>query len=481
MKSSRLKFIVVLSALLITGFAATSLVSFLVARNSLSDQIAESSLPLTSDTIYSEIQRDLLRPIFISTLMANDTFVRDWVLDGEKEPERIEKYLRSIQERYGTFTSFFISERTRRYYHSSGAERYVRTDNPEDGWYFHARDLTADFEVNIDADEMTHGTLTVFINHRVFDYQGKFIGITGVGLSIDTVKRLIETYRKRYGRRVYFVDREGQVVLHGADYDGPLSIRDAPSLAPHATKILTSPGVTLSYERAGATVYLNSRLVDDFGWYLLVEEEENLANSPIMHTLFGNLAGALAITMVVLLLAHLTLGGYQRRLEEMATVDGLTRAVNRRGFDLLFGQLVGAVHRHPGESLSVVMFDIDHFKAVNDTHGHPTGDEVLRAIADTIRTHIRSSDVLCRWGGEEFLLALPGCDSAAAYETAEKIRLAAGLRQVHTGAHSVSVTLSAGVAEYTPADNADSLIRRADRALYDAKERGRNAVKVATA
>lgn len=477
MASNKFKFLGALSALLAVGFLATSLISYQVARDSLSDQIAENALPLTSDTIYSEIQQDLLRPIFISSVMAQDTFMRDWVIAGENDPAQIEKYLRSIQDRYGTFTAFLISERTHRYYHPSGKERVVHAGDPADAWYFHARTLTQPYEVNVDADKMSADTLTVFINHRVTDYSGAFIGITGVGLSLKSVKGLIETYRQRYGRRIYFIDRQGRVALHGNDYAGPASLREAPGLAPYATQILTSPSTSVQYEGSHGRVYLNSRLIDEFGWYLVVEQDENIADSPIMHTLLGNLAGAIAVSAVVLLLAHFTLGGYQRRLEEMATVDRLTRAVNRHAFDLLFTQISGAVRRRPGDSLSVVMMDIDHFKTVNDTHGHPAGDQVLRAIADTIRAHIRASDVLCRWGGEEFLLLLPDCDLTTALALAEKIRVAVGMRQIHIGADSVSVTLSAGVSVFSPTDDADSLIRRADAALYEAKDKGRNRVE----
>ena len=91
--------IFLLSLILVVGFLATSLVSYFVSLSSLRNQITSSSLPLTSDNIYSEIQRDLLRPIFISSLMANDTFFRDWVLDGERDAAQVTKYLKEIISR----------------------------------------------------------------------------------------------------------------------------------------------------------------------------------------------------------------------------------------------------------------------------------------------------------------------------------------------------------------------------------------------
>lgn len=102
-------FMSVLAVLLVVGFLFTSIISYFVAKKSLSEQIAGSTLPLTSDNIYSEIQQDLLRPIFISSLMAHDTFVRDWVLGGETDSDKMTRFLSEIQKRYGTVTSFFLS------------------------------------------------------------------------------------------------------------------------------------------------------------------------------------------------------------------------------------------------------------------------------------------------------------------------------------------------------------------------------------
>jgi len=479
MQASKVRIISVLSLLLIVGFLATSLISYFVARDSLSDQIAENSLPLTGDTVYSEIQQDLIRPIVISSLMANDTFVRDWVINGEVDPSKIEQYLTVIQERNDAFTTYFISEQSKRYYHPSGHERYVQEDRPEDSWYFRARDMAGEYDIIIDADEMTANQLTIFINHKVFDSDGNFIGITGIGLLLDSVMQNIETYRKRYGRQVYFVDPEGQVKLHDSAYLGPKNIHDSNGLKSFATSILSSPSGSYVYERDGKSVFLNSRLVPEFNWYLLVEEQEHMAASPLFRALVGNLFGALGITGIVLFLAYLMVGGYQQRLEEMATMDHLTRSVSRQAFDLLFSQAIHGANRNDGGPLSVIMLDIDHFKKINDTYGHLVGDDILLTVADTIRAQVRKVDVLCRWGGEEFLLLLPDCNAESARKLGEKVRVALAKQETRVDQQMISVTLSAGVTQYSALDTKESLIHRADSALYDAKQNGRDQVIVA--
>src|SRR5512146_2776777 len=106
------KLIVILSLLLSVGFAVIALVNYHVSKAAIRESIVANELPLTSDNIYSELQKDLIRPVFISSMMASDTFLRDWVLSGEKDVGRMTKYLKEVMGRYHTFTSFFVSDRT---------------------------------------------------------------------------------------------------------------------------------------------------------------------------------------------------------------------------------------------------------------------------------------------------------------------------------------------------------------------------------
>ena len=216
------KLVWVLSLLLLSAFFLISWSSYRVAHNSLREQIETNTLPLTSDNIYSEIQQDLLRPIFISSLMAHDTFVRDWALSDEQNPAPMTRYLKEIQDRFGTITSFYVSDKTGRYYHSSGVLKTVSQRDPADAWYFRVRDLTPgeEYEINIDTDTADRTKTNVFVNYRVYDFDKGLIGVTGVGLGVDKVKQLIEKYQQRYNRTVYFVDNNGEVTLHGSQFNG---------------------------------------------------------------------------------------------------------------------------------------------------------------------------------------------------------------------------------------------------------------------
>lgn len=162
--------------------------------------------------------------------------------------------------------------------------------------------------------------------------------------------------------------------------------------------------------------------------------------------------------------------------------DPLTGLFNRRHLE---ETLELELHRSArrGEPLSVVMFDVDHFKTYNDTFGHDAGDLVLQQLSKLVQQVIRAGDVACRYGGEEFLLLQPGMSAEHAVRRAEGLREAAAkLALEHRGSTLGSVTLSLGVATYPDhTRNGAELIRRADEALYRAKRGGRNRTEVAEA
>jgi diguanylate cyclase (GGDEF)-like protein len=163
------------------------------------------------------------------------------------------------------------------------------------------------------------------------------------------------------------------------------------------------------------------------------------------------------------------------KLEELATTDALTGAFNRRKFNGLILAEIARVRRyeHP---LSLLILDIDHFKRVNDTHGHEAGDEVLVVLAGLIRAGIRATDSMARWGGEEFVVLSPEVTVDEAMGLAERLRSAAGAYEY---SFAGTVTVSLGVAQHRAGETPDELFARADEALYAAKEGGRDRVEVA--
>jgi diguanylate cyclase (GGDEF)-like protein len=160
----------------------------------------------------------------------------------------------------------------------------------------------------------------------------------------------------------------------------------------------------------------------------------------------------------------------------MATTDGLTGLTNHRTFQERFGDLIERSQRH-GHKAAMLLCDVDHFKKVNDTYGHPIGDEVLRQVAKVLQNAVRKIDIPARYGGEEFAVVLEATDLEGALGLAERIRTDVGNLSIDSDKGPFSVTMSIGVAAF-PADGTDqaTLIEHADMALYHAKESGRNRV-----
>ena len=168
-----------------------------------------------------------------------------------------------------------------------------------------------------------------------------------------------------------------------------------------------------------------------------------------------------------------------KQLYEQANKDFLTKLYNRRGFEEHCEEII-EIAKRDGSEISIAMFDIDHFKKVNDTYGHDEGDKVLKFIADTLVDVGRKSDIIGRFGGEEFIFIMPPrTDKEESIIAAERIRLSI---QNHPIDHIGKVTISSGVATILPQSNdntkeiADTLRKQADKALYFAKEHGRNRV-----
>lgn len=162
-------------------------------------------------------------------------------------------------------------------------------------------------------------------------------------------------------------------------------------------------------------------------------------------------------------------------LEYAAVTDSLTGMHNRRYFDDALAEYLAAFKRI-GKPVGMVIFDLDHFKKINDTHGHDVGDEVLRQVSSCLREFSRYHDVVARLGGEEFAILSPNISSRQLFNLADRIRQAVSELAISTGNVTLRVTISAGLAIWDGEEDGENLYRRADRQLYGAKRDGRNRV-----
>ena len=192
----------------------------------------------------------------------------------------------------------------------------------------------------------------------------------------------------------------------------------------------------------------------------------------IDYTLVWQIALGGGLLLLLVLYWNRKLRALNRALERLSVTDNLTGLFNRQKLDDVFEKEIQRAKRFD-QPFSIIVLDIDHFKLVNDTHGHQAGDQVLIAVADVLTTNTRQTDTIGRWGGEEFLIICPHTNLNGARNLADKIR---EMLSAHDFPVTQQVTASFGVSTSRPDDQIDDLIERADSALYRAKRNGRNQV-----
>lgn len=231
----------------------------------------------------------------------------------------------------------------------------------------------------------------------------------------------------------------------------------------------------LFYHKNGKMVLLNSRYIPEFDWYLIVEQDEGENAEKLLGTLLINIAICLAVVSIVVFLSYNILNKYQDEIHKMAIYDKLTGIYNRQAFEIMIDESIKLSKRN-GTKFSIIIFDIDEFKKINDTFGHLAGDRVIKEVAETSRNTIREIDNIFRWGGDEFFVILKECDKNGAGEVAEKIR--ENINKILLDSNKeIRLGISGGIAEYSSGDSIEEVIKEADDKLYKAKVKGKNRIE----
>lgn len=203
-----------------------------------------------------------------------------------------------------------------------------------------------------------------------------------------------------------------------------------------------------------------------------------IAPAAITSLHYFNQASTLVMLGLLATVYYRLVKGAEDRLRDQACTDPLTSLRNRR-FAMEAAQHEAAVYERGGRPLAIVIADIDHFKRINDDHGHAVGDSALKAVAKVLRDGVREIDHVARWGGEEFLLLLPATEAREAERVCERLRQdVEALGVQHTG-RKLSLSITLGVTVMRGGESVDQALMRADRALYEGKDAGRNRVVLA--
>jgi diguanylate cyclase (GGDEF)-like protein len=484
MKLNNTRLAIVVFSVLLVGFFLTSFLSYSATSKLIETSAFTQTLPLISDNIYSVIKQEINDPINVSSIMANDAFLINWVTSGEKNLHQIQDYLELILKKYGFTTSFFVSDITTNYYYSKGILKQISVEDDHDVWFYNFKKLNKPLDLDVDNDEAKKGLLTVFINHRLEDSSGTFLGVVGVGLKLTQISEKFREYERQFEHKIYMVDRNGLIQIHPDDsYVEQINIKNLEGISDISQQILT-PSETIwisEYSDSLGKKAISVRYIQEFDWFLIVEKDNKGSLANARTSLFQNIGIGSAIAGVVSIIIYLVIKTFNKQLNFLASSDELTKASNRHSFLPLLRKAIKNAARNNFE-VSLLMIDIDNFKSVNDLYGHFTGDKLLIEVVKTIEDLLRSSDLLVRWGGDEFCAYLHNADQKIAVRIASRIQKSIEKLFLTTkNGISFSRTVSIGVSSLKSEEtSAEDLIKNADEALLKAKKKGKNKFEIFT-
>ena len=468
----------IVCCIIILGFACVTLESHR-AYKQVFDHNIRSISELGSLTIYHEIDKALSMPVAVSLSMANDSFLQAWLEEEQKRPgnaghiRQLQNYLAGLQKKFKYNSVFVVSEASRTYFHYEGKSgKTISPRNARDAWYYGFVNSGRLYGLDVDTDEADHNALTVFVNCRIDDDNGKLLGVLGVGMKMHRLQDILTSYERRFALKAYLVNDEG--VIQVASDSALIEKRNlfaTPPLSELKDKLLGHKDETEGrWSGLGSrNICMLSRYVDTLGWYLIVEKDTSPLRSAFRVQLIQSAATALLVIAAVLLPISYLMNRHSRTLEKLAVTDKLTSLPNRGALGDIISREVEAT-RDWKRTCHAFLFDVDFFKQINDRHGHLAGDRVLVLAARLARESAGESGMVARWGGDEFfgLIHADAEESRALLE-----RLLAAVRE-HPELRELGVSLSIGVTRVEETDDMDSLVSRADEALYHSKNDGRD-------
>jgi len=468
---NKYKLLVLISILLLLGFFTTSYFSYKIAVDLTKDELKYKSLPLSSNSIYSEIQRDLLKPNLISSLMAQDTFMINWILNGEKNVNEISSYLESIKNKYNTSSSFLVSNITNNYYYSKGILKKINQKEQRDKWFYRLKNITGIYESNIDIDLAYKDYMTIFTNYKVKDSKGNFIAAVGVGLQTSHISNLLKVYKKKYNHNIYLFSKEKKKLITSKDMNS-FDEKNPKFITSIINNFNQNNKTTQEYVKDGKNYIMNIRFIEELDLYLCVEATEEQFTQEIENTFYLNILMFTIIIVIIMILIIYYINNNQNTLHKFASTDKLTSLNNRNNFDKAFKNIFDSSK----EDLTLILFDIDNFKRINDEFGHLVGDKVLVRVSNLFKRTFREHDLIARWGGDEFIALLPKVNNISAYKLAERLRIKIKNDEILRELLKRPITISVGIITKSNEKDIEELFIKVDKNLYKAKQDGRNKI-----
>lgn len=450
------------------------------AYQDLAEKHMENVLSLADKNISSHIEDAMTKPVMVSKTMANDEFLKRWLM---QEPENLKNdtylkqlysYLKTYQEKYDYTTVFCVSSQTGNYYFQDGLSKTISKEDTHDIWYYNFTGSGHEYDLEVDTNQTKNDYITVFVNFRVESENGELLGVIGVGLQVDALEDTVYSYEKDYGLSVYIINELGSKTSFTGDTDIFIREDNLSKLTGITDNIQLNQSETPLiqwYSSNGERKCLITKYNETLGWHFILEMNTSSISSVFQDRVKSNILFMLAALIACTMVSTTVFINCNQRVIAIENTDELTGLPNRKQFSKLYLQFI---RKYRNQRKTLVMFDIDHFKGINDTYGHIFGNEILTIVGEELRKAINGYGIAARWGGDEFLSVLT-VEPDEAKQIME--RLMTSLKNQEKG-EAYGVTISVGLLEVDKRLGMEQLIKKADEALYQSKENGRNQISI---
>lgn len=467
---------ILVCVIILTGFGSVGVLSYITYSKIIKDDIKNIS-KLTATNIYSEISIQLTKPIFVGLTMANDSFVENWLSEeksnmaNSEHQMKMKEYLDGLRLKYNYNSVFLVSENSKVYYHFNGINKVISEKNQHDQWYYDYLKSKLLYDLDVDTDEANHNALSVFVNCRIEDMQGKLLGVTGVGLELNKVQDLLSKYQEDFQLEAMLFDKKGIVQIHSnTELIEKINVFDNQSMQKNKASILGNKETVAVYyyKDKKSEGYMITKYIEDLDWYLLIKKDTAVLSKSFQASLFNDIIIFLAVLFLILIIIAKLIKSNDESLRLLAKMDTLTGLKNRSGFDEALEKIL--INAKGEENGFIFVIDVDNFKNINDKYGHLTGDTVLCFIVNIVKRCLKEYGDVFRWGGDEF----------TGYILLSRDKLEGMLGEIFrsiendTDLKKYSAGISMGITPLVKDVTVDDHLKKADKALYLAKKNGKN-------
>jgi len=459
----------------IVVIVATSFFTFkeIFARSTQKQQ--EAIMPL-----FSLITSEIISPITISKYMAKDPFLLNYIQQDEIDNEVIFNYITSVSNNFNTL-SFIAIEKHQLLINSNKKVTNLNDESAE--WYHRLKAIDKIEFTDFGDAEDPH----LFFDVKMLNTQKEFLGFIGLAVDLDHFAKQFKEFKVNYGFELYFVDENDQVTLSSSSLmkttfhhrkDNLVNINKLEWYQNYlrATQHSDKKPDDSVFNLSNDSLIVSQLPLKELGWRVFIVAPPVTEQMAYWQLFMQKLVVFLFVSIVLYYIFTSCISKFRTDLIKDSETDFLTQLPNRSFIHWKYKQLINEFNH-----VSVVIADIDNFKALNDTYGHVFGDDVLRVIAKNLGENLRNIDLVGRWGGEEFIFILPDTNAQQAQEIVDRIRQNIAIIPFTPASTSkeFNVTVSFGVSDSELAGVAlKDIIIKADQALYRAKANGRNQVVI---